>query len=42
VVILEFPSMEQAELWYDCEEYKEWKEARSKAATTDIVLVQGV
>jgi len=30
VVMLEFPSMEQAKLWYDCEEYKEWKAARFK------------
>jgi len=42
VVMLEFPSMEQAKRWYECEEYKEWKGARMKAATTDIVLVEGV
>ena len=42
VVMLEFPTMEQAKRWYECEEYKEWKGARMKAATTDIVLVEGV
>jgi uncharacterized protein (DUF1330 family) len=41
VVMLEFPSMEQAKLWYQCEEYKEMKAARFKAATTDVVLVGG-
>ncbi len=42
VVMLEFPSMEQAKRWYDCEEYQEMKAARSKAARTNIVLVEGV
>jgi uncharacterized protein (DUF1330 family) len=42
VVMLEFPSMEQAKLWYDSEEYKEWKAARLKAARTNTVLVQGI
>ncbi len=42
VVMLEFPDMEQAKRWYGCEEYKEMKAARLKAAKTDIVLVQGV
>lgn len=42
MVMLEFPSMEQAKLWYHYEEYKEMKAARFKVATTDIVLVEGV
>ena len=42
VVMLEFPDTEQAKRWYGCEEYKEMKAARLKAAKTDIVLVQGV
>jgi len=42
VVMLEFPNMEQAKRWYDCEEYADMKAARSKAATTDMVLVEGV
>jgi uncharacterized protein (DUF1330 family) len=42
VVLVEFPSMEQAKLWYDCEDYKELRAARFKSATSDIVLVEGV
>jgi len=42
VVMLEFPNMEQAKRWYHCEEYKEMKEARFKAAKTNMVLVEGM
>jgi len=42
VVMLEFPSTEQAKNWYHCEEYKDIKAARHKSARTDIVLVEGV
>jgi uncharacterized protein (DUF1330 family) len=42
VVMLEFPNMEQAKLWYECEEYQDMKAARCKAARSNIVLVQGV
>ena len=42
VVMLEFPSMEQAKNWYDGEEYKDMKAARHKCARTDVVLVEGV
>jgi uncharacterized protein (DUF1330 family) len=42
MVMLEFPNMEQAKRWYQCEEYKEMKAARLKAARTNVVLVQGV
>jgi uncharacterized protein (DUF1330 family) len=42
VVMLEFPTMEQAKNWYGCEEYKEMKAARHKSARTDMVLVEGV
>jgi uncharacterized protein (DUF1330 family) len=42
VVMLEFPSMAQAKLWYHCEEYKDMKAARHKSARTDVVLVEGV
>jgi uncharacterized protein (DUF1330 family) len=42
VVMLEFPSMEQAKRWYGCEEYGEMKAARLKAAKTSMVLVEGV
>jgi uncharacterized protein (DUF1330 family) len=40
--MLEFPNMEQAKLWYECEEYQDMKAARCKAARSNIVLVQGV
>lgn len=42
VVMLEFPNMEQAKRWYQCEEYKEMKETRWKAARTNVVLVEGM
>ncbi len=42
VVMLEFPNMEQAKRRYDCQEYADMKAARFEAATTDIVLVEGV
>ena len=42
VVMLEFPDMHQAKLWYDCEEYRGMKAARQKAARTNVVLVQGI
>lgn len=42
VVMLEFPNMEQAKRWYHCEEYKDMREARLKAARTNAVLVEGV
>jgi uncharacterized protein (DUF1330 family) len=42
VVMLEFPSMEQAKNWYDCEEYKDTKAARHRSASTDIVPVEGI
>jgi uncharacterized protein (DUF1330 family) len=40
--MLEFLSMEQSKRWYDCEEYKEMKAARFRAATSNVVLVEGV
>jgi uncharacterized protein (DUF1330 family) len=40
--MMEFPTMEQAKNWYDCEEYKNMKAARQASARTDIVLVEGV
>jgi uncharacterized protein (DUF1330 family) len=41
LVVLEFPSMEQARRWYDSEDYREPKALRMKCAVTDAVLVQG-
>ena len=41
LVVLEFPTLEQARRWYDSEEYREPKALRMKSALTDVVLVQG-
>ena len=41
IVVLEFPSLEAARRWYDCEEYREPKALRMKAALTNLVLVEG-
>jgi uncharacterized protein (DUF1330 family) len=42
VVVLEFPSLEQAKRWYDCEEYRGPKALRFKTAKTNLILVEGV
>ena len=42
LVILEFPSMEQAKRWYDSEEYREPKAMRLRAGRTNLVMVDGV
>ena len=41
LVILEFPSMEQARRWYASEEYREPKAIRLKASSANLVLVEG-
>ena len=42
VAILEFPSNEALEQWANSSDYAAIKEFRTKAANTDVVLVQGV
>ena len=42
LVILEFPSMEQAKRWYDSEEYREPKAMRLRAGRGNMVMVEGV
>jgi len=42
VVVIEFPSMEQAKRWYDSEEYREPKAMRIRAGRTNLVFVDGV
>ena len=42
VVILEFPSVEQAKRWYHSEDYRELKALRHKTSRGSIVLVEGV
>ena len=41
LVVLEFPSLEQARRWYDSEDYRAPKALRMKCALTDAVLVEG-
>ena len=41
LVIMEFPSFEQAKRWYHSEEFRTVKELRKKSAHTSVVLVQG-
>ena len=41
LVLLEFPSMEQAERWYDSEEYREPKALRLKASKANLILMEG-
>ena len=42
LVILEFPSMEQARRWYDSGEYREPKAMRLRAGHANLVMVDGV
>jgi uncharacterized protein (DUF1330 family) len=42
LVVIEFPSMEQAKRWYDCEEYRAPKAMRLRAGRTNLVFVEGV
>ena len=41
VVVLEFPSVEQAKRWYGSPEYKPLLALRLKSSTAKIVLVEG-
>lgn len=41
VVILEFPTMEQAKSFYNCEEYHETKLLREGAATAEFLAIDG-
>jgi uncharacterized protein (DUF1330 family) len=42
LVVIEFPSLEQARRWYDSEEYRGPKALRIKAGRTNLVMVEGV
>ncbi len=42
IVILEFPSREQARRWWDCESYRTAKAIRHATASTEMVLVDGI
>jgi uncharacterized protein (DUF1330 family) len=42
LVLIEFPSIEQAKQWYDSEEYRPLKAMRLKASNGNLILVEGV
>lgn len=42
ITILEFPDMEAAKRWYDSEQYREARTIRQSAATSRIILADGV
>ena len=42
VVVLEFPSFERAQAFYNSDEYQAAKKVRSNAATAQFVLVEGM
>jgi uncharacterized protein (DUF1330 family) len=42
LVLLEFPSVDQARRWYDSEEYRPLKAMRLKASNSNLILVEGV
>ena len=42
LVMIEFPSYEQANLWYDSDEYKELKNLRHSSGTFDGIIVEGL
>ncbi len=42
LVVLEFPSMEQARRWYDSDDYRGPKAIRTKCTLTDAIFVEGV
>ena len=41
VVVLEFPSLEQARRWYNSEDYRAPKALRYKTGITSLILVEG-
>jgi uncharacterized protein (DUF1330 family) len=42
MVVLEFPSVDRATSWWHSDEYASAKEIRQKAATTKMIIVEGV
>jgi len=42
VVVLEFPSVEQAKKWWGCAEYSPAKTIRHRSATSRLIVVEGV
>ena len=42
IVVLEFPSLQQAKIFYESPEYREARAARAGAAEMDMIAVAGV
>jgi uncharacterized protein (DUF1330 family) len=42
IVVLEFPSLEQAKRWYHSEEYREPLAMRLRAGRANLIMVEGV
>lgn len=42
LVVIEFPSMVEAQAWHDSEAYREPKALRQASAHTEMILVEGV
>lgn len=42
IVVLEFPTMDQAKAWWSSEEYAPAKALRQSASSTQLIAVQGV
>lgn len=42
IVVLEFPTMERAKEWLNCEEYHEPRKLRHKTAKTNMIVIDGV
>jgi uncharacterized protein (DUF1330 family) len=41
LVIIEFPSFEQAKLWYESEDYRDAKDIRIRSSLSELTLVEG-
>jgi len=41
-VIIEFPSLEQAHLWYNSEDYRELREMRLAGSRANAVFIEGI
>jgi uncharacterized protein (DUF1330 family) len=42
LVVIEFPSLSDAQRWYDSEEYRGPKALRMRAGRTNVLIVDGV
>ena len=42
IVVIEFPSTEQAKEWFGCEEYREPSKIRHRTSKTNMVLVEAM